>query len=140
MLNQNFVHQHAELLTQADAILTAVGQGNDDAIRDLPSMRLAFSRLVNSHCSVEIKLVNNRAETIEKDAEKTVLLRRFHDELLAWRADLMDCNAHWPQRRVAEDRGGFLAAFRGLTERLKARVSWEERTFYPAIFGQARRR
>lgn len=134
MSMQNFAHQHGELLAQADAIVRAVMAGTDTALRDLPALRLGFSRLVNSHCSVEIRLVNARAAEMEKDADKTKLLRRFHDELLMWRGDLMDCNARWPQRRVADDRAGFLAAFRGLNDRLKARVRWEEQVFYPAIF------
>lgn len=130
---QNFAHQHGELLAQADAILAAVAAGTDAALRDLPTMRLGFSRLVNSHCSVEIRLVNARTAQMEKNAERALLIRRFHDELLMWRGDLMDCNASWPQRRVAEDRAGFIAAFRGLADRLKARVRWEEQIFYPAI-------
>jgi hypothetical protein len=134
MTSQNFVHQHGELLAQADAILSAVSAGTEAALRDLPTLRLGFSRLVNSHCSVEIRMVNTRAAQMDKDAEKTQLIRRFHDELLMWRGDLMDCNANWPQRKVAEDRAGFIAAFRGLAERLKARVRWEEQVFYPAIF------
>ena len=140
MTSQNFVHQHGELLAQADAILSAVSVGSEPALRDLPALRLGFSRLVNSHCSVEIRMVNTRAAQMDKDAENTQLIRRFHDELLMWRGDLMDCNANWPQRRVAEDRAGFIAAFRGLTERLKARVRWEEQVFYPAIFATSRRR
>jgi len=140
MTSQNFVHQHGELLAQADAILSAVSVGSEPALRDLPTLRLGFSRLVNSHCSVEIRMVNTRAAQIDKDAENTQLIRRFHDELLMWRGDLMDCNANWPQRRVAEDRASFIAAFRGLTERLKARVRWEEQVFYPAIFAAPGRR
>lgn len=137
---QNFAHQHGELLAQADMILAAVAAGTDAALRDLPTLRLGFARLVNSHCSVEIRLVNTRSAQMEKDAEKAQLIRRFHDELLMWRGDLMDCNANWPQRRVAEDRAGFIAAFRGLADRLKARVRWEEQIFYPAIMNMPARR
>lgn len=135
MSNQSFAQQHGELLAQADAILIAATVGTEAALRDLPALRLAFSRLVNSHCSVEIRLVNSRAPQFDSDAERRQLIRRFHDELLMWRADLMDCNAIWPQRRVAQDRSGFIAAFRALADRLKARVRWEEEIFYPAILG-----
>lgn len=140
MSMQNFAQQHGELLAQADAILGAVTVGTEAALRELPGLRLGFSRLVNSHCSVEIRMVNTRAAEMDKDSEKAKLLRRFHDELLMWRGDLMDCNANWPQRRVAEDRAGFLSTFRGLNDRLKARVRWEEQVFYPAIFGLPARR
>lgn len=140
MSSQNFAHQHGELLAQADAILTAVTVGTEAAMRELPAQRLAFSRLVNSHCGVEIRLVNTRAPQFDQDAKSKQLIRRFHDELLMWRGDLMDCNAKWPQRRVAEDRAGFIAVFRGLADRLRARVRWEEESFYPAILGLPARR
>lgn len=140
MSTQNFAHQHGELLAQANAILTAVTVGTEAALRDLPALRLGFSRLINSHCSVEIRLVNARTPQFDQDADKRHLIRRFHDELLMWRGDLMDCNAKWPQRRVAEDRAGFLVVFRGLTDRLKGRVRWEEEIFYPAIMGIPARR
>ncbi|WP_446652851.1 hypothetical protein [Blastomonas sp.] len=140
MSSHNFAHQHGELLVQADAILTAVTVGTEAAMRDLPARRLAFSRLVNSHCSVEIRLVNTRTPLFDQDPKNRQLIRRFHDELLMWRGDLMDCNANWPQRRVAEDSAGFLAVFRGLTDRLKGRVRWEEEIFYPAIMGIPARR
>lgn len=140
MSSQNFVHQHGEMLAQAEAILTAVTVGTEATLRDLPALRLGFSRLVNSHCSVEIRLVNTRAPQFDQDTENRQLIRRFHDELLMWRGDLMDCNANWPQRRVAQDRSGFIAAFRALADRLKARVRWEEEIFYPAILGLPARR
>lgn len=140
MTSQNFVQQHGELVAQAEAILTAATVGTEAALRELPAMRLAFSRLVNSHCSVEIRLVNARSPQFDQDAEKRKLIRRFHDELLLWRGDLMDCNANWPQNKVAQDRVGFLATFRALTGRLRARVRWEEEIFYPAIMGLPARR
>lgn len=140
MGGQNFVHQHGELLAQAEAILTAARLGTEAALRDLPALRLGFSRLVNSHCSVEIRLVNTRASQFDQDTENRQLIRRFHDELLMWRGDLMDCNAKWPQQRVAQDRAGFITAFRALADRLRARVRWEEEIFYPAILGLPARR
>lgn len=140
MSTQNFAHQHGELLAHANAILTAVTVGTEAALHDLPALRLGFSRLVNSHCSVEIRMVNARSPEVDHDADKRKLIRRFHDELLMWRGDLMDCNAKWPQRKVEANRAGFLAAFRDLTNRLHGRVRWEEEVFYPAIMGIPARR
>jgi hypothetical protein len=140
MSTQTFAHQHGELLSHADAILAAAASGSEAALQDLPALRLAFARLVNSHCSVEIRMVNARAPQFDGDPEKRALIRRFHDELLMWRGDLMDCNANWPQRKVASDCAGFIAAFRGLADRLKARVRWEEQIFYPAVLAAPARR
>lgn len=137
---QTFAHQHGELLAHADAILSAAADGSEAALQDLPALRLAFARLVNSHCSVEIRMVNARTAQFDGDSDKRALVRRFHDELLMWRGDLMDCNATWPQRMVASDRAGFIAAFRALTDRLKARVRWEEQIFYPAVLTAPARR
>lgn len=140
MTNHDFAHQHAELLSQAEDILATAASGRIESLQDLPQKRLAFSRMVNAHCSVEIKVVNQTTTAATKTEETQTLLRRFHDELLAWRADLMNCNAQWPQSKVLADPQGFRTAFSGLEQRLKARVKWEERTFYPAIWGQAARR
>lgn len=140
MSTQTFAHQHGELLTHAEAILAAAANGSETELQNLPALRLAFARLVNSHCSVEIRMVNARAPQFDADSDRRALIRRFHDELLMWRGDLMDCNANWPQREVANDRAGFIADFRGLADRLKARVRWEEQVFYPAILAEPMRR
>jgi len=139
MTNHDFAHQHAELISQAEDILATAASGREQGLQDLPQKRLAFSRMVNAHCSIEIKLVNHTVAASTKPEQMHKLIRRFHDELLAWRADLMDINAQWPQQKVLADPQGFRAAFSGLEQRLKARVKWEERTFYPALWGQAAR-
>lgn len=114
--------------------------GSAEAMRELPTQRMALSKLVNLHCGEEIVVINARVREIEADPAKTALIRRFHDELLAWRGDLMECNAGWPHRKMLSDPRGFLAAFAGLNDRLKARVRWEEQAFYPAVLGQTIRR
>ncbi len=136
MTSQTFADHHDQLLQLSKTILETVSQGSPDSMQALSAQRIALSRLVNDHCGEEIKIVNSRAPALRSDPEKTALVRRFHDELLAWRGDLMECNANWPQRKVANDPRGFLTIFADLAKRLQARVQWEEQVFYPAVMGQ----
>lgn len=139
MPSPTFTDEHVQLLRLSKRILAAVNLGSPEAIEKLSVHRIALSKLVNQHCSQEIALVNARARELRGDPKKTAVIRRFHDELLAWRGDLMACNASWPQRKVASDPRGFSTVFSGLNDRLQARVRWEESVFYPAIFGTTAR-
>jgi hypothetical protein len=130
-----FSDHHDQLVAQAEQIIATVQADCAQVLNDLPAQRMMLSRLVNTHCSAEIAVINARTSSLDGCKTRAALVRRFHDELLAWRGDLMDCNAHWSQSRVAQDPQGFLAVFRGLADRLRARVQWEEQTFYPAIMG-----
>lgn len=130
-----FADHHDQLVGLAKGIVAAVSTGSSDALQDLPAQRMALSKMINRHCGEEIALINARAREVQSDPAKAALIRRFHDELLAWRGDLMECNAHWPQRKVTSDPSGFLTVFSGLSDRLQARVRWEEKEFYPAVMG-----
>ncbi|WP_017670207.1 hypothetical protein [Blastomonas sp. AAP53] len=136
MTSTAFADHHDQLVGMAKGIVATVSTGSSEALRDLPAQRMALSKMVNVHCGEEIALINAHAPRLRDDPAKTALIRRFHDELLAWRGDLMECNASWPQRKVTSDPDGFLTVFNGLSERLQARVRWEEKAFYPAVLGR----
>ena len=122
MSSKAFADHHDQLVGLAKGIVATVTMGSSDALQDLPAQRMALSKMVNRHCGEETALINTRARDLQGDPTKTALIRRFHEELLAWRGDLMECNAHWPQRAVASDPHGFLSVFSGLSDRLQARV------------------
>lgn len=136
MTSKAFADHHDQLVGLAKGIVVTVTTGSSDALQHLPAQRMALSKMVNRHCGEEIALINARARELQSDPTKAALIRRFHDELLAWRGDLMECNASWPQRAVVSDPRGFLSVFTGLSDRLQARVRWEEDEFYPAVMGQ----
>lgn len=138
MAFQLFSEQHQELADVARAILahvTGLAQGKAAAAADpLPALRLAFSRTVAAHCSAEIDYLREHVKIHPQVAiDRADLIRRFHDELLAWRAALMELNAHWPAKRVAQSPDDFLKVFAPLAEDLFARLHWEEQEFYPKV-------
>ncbi|MDM7956932.1 hypothetical protein [Blastomonas sp.] len=141
MAFQLFSEQHQALDDVARAILAHVSgltDGKSVAGTDpLPALRLAFSRTVAAHCSAEIDYLREHVKSHPQVAiDRADLIRRFHDELLAWRAALMELNAHWPAKRVAQNPDDFLAVFAPLAEDLFARLRWEEQEFYPKVLGR----
>lgn len=136
-----FSAQHIELADIARDIVahvSALANGTGAAARDpLPALRLAFSRAGGAHCSAEIDCLREHLQSHpDVAAERADMIRRFHDELLAWRGSLMDCNAHWPARRVVESPAAFLDVFTPLADALYARLRWEEQEFYPKVLGR----
>lgn len=142
-----FSAQHQEMTDVAQAIVAhaamlAADSGDEGQVRPdrhdpLPEMRLALSRQIGGHCAAEIDLLKdhlNRYPQIAADCAD--LVRRYHDELLAWRGMLMECNASWPARQVKDNPRGFLAVFRPIVEALVERIRWEEQEFYPRVFGR----
>jgi hypothetical protein len=137
-----FSAQHEEMASVARAILAHVvrlAAGDPEPANDpLPALRLTLSRTVGHHCSAEIDVLNAHLKSHPQvAAERADLVRRYHDELLAWRGSLMECNPNWPARRVIENPAAFLSAFRPIAEALYERVRWEEQEFYPKVLGRA---
>ncbi|MFN3474211.1 MAG: hypothetical protein ACK4ZW_09210 [Blastomonas sp.] len=142
MVFRLFSVQHQELAGLARAILahaTALAQGKPaEAADPLPALRLTFSRTVAAHCSAEIDYLRAHiADNPHVATERADLIRRFHDELLAWRGALMELNAHWPAKRVAQSPDDFLKAFSPLAAALFTRLRWEEQEFYPKVLGRS---
>lgn len=126
---------HASRLTNRNE---SDGTEKDNGEDPLPRLRMALSRQVAGHCSAEIDLLNDRLRQQPQIAvEHAYLVRRYHDELLARRGSLMECNANWSTRRITDNPGGFLASFKPLADALIERVRWEEQEFYPKVFGRA---
>lgn len=141
MAFQQFSEQHQALADVARSILThvdALAKGKPvDALDPLPALRLAFSRTVAVHCSSEIDYLRAHIQGHPQVAiERADLIRRFHDELLAWRGALMELNAHWPAKQVAQSPADFLKVFTPLANDLFARLHWEEQEFYPKVLGR----
>lgn len=136
-----FTAQHADMASVAQGIMAHVetltaGQPYDGH-DPLPALRLALSKGVANHCSAEIDVLRRQLERHPDIAiSKAAMVRRYNDELLAWRGSLMECNANWPARRVTEDPAAFLDAFRPIVAALTARIRWEEQEFYPQVLGR----
>ncbi|WP_373488817.1 hypothetical protein [Blastomonas sp.] len=136
-----FPHQHDEMVAIAEAILTTVKArietSSSDADSQLPALRMALSRQVATHCAAEVELLQEHLKLNPKVAvDSAPLIRRFFDELLSWRCSLMECNASWPAKRIAQEPQGFVEVFTPLVEALRARVAWEESEFYPRVLGR----
>lgn len=118
--------------------VTALSRGRAlEADDPLPGLRLTLSRTVASHCSAEVDLLRDHLQRNPQiGIDKAELVRRYHDELLAWRGALMECNADWPARRVTQEPSRFLDAFRPLADALYERIRWEEQEFYPKVLGR----
>lgn len=146
MAFQLFSEQHHALADVARSILTHVdamakGAGEEgvpaESLDPLPALRLAFSRTVATHCSSEIDYLRAHTQAHPQVAiDRADLIRRFHDELLAWRGALMELNAHWPAKRVTQQPADFLKVFAPLADDLFARLRWEEEEFYPKVLGR----
>lgn len=130
-----FAGHHDQLIELADAILTLSADGSAEALTLLQTQRIALSKSVSEHCAAEIAHLPAQAREPQADPHKAMLLREYHSGLLAWRGALMECNANWPSRRIADEPGGFVRVFEKLATSLRDRVRWEEQEFYPAIFG-----
>lgn len=130
-----FAHQHSHMVEIAESILQVARERADDAASRLTQLRLKLSRQVREHCDTELSLINARRGST--DARQAELIRRYHDDLLRWRHDLIECNSAWPPKRVFADSAGFTQAFSGIAIRLRERVRWEEEEFYPAVLLRA---
>ena len=131
-MSVRFTHQHSRMVELADTILTIARDGPPDATERLTRARLGLSREVSEHCRVELADLNARRPDI-RDARGQALVKKYHDDLMAWRHDLVACNSKWPPQRVLAEPRAFAAEFSGLAERLRERVRWEEDEFYPAV-------
>lgn len=133
-MTTQFKHQHGDMIDTAASILDAAHGGGADAAIALTRARLKLSREVSRHCTEEIAFLNARRPA-GAPAYAAALVRKYHDDLLRWRHDLIACNSNWPPVRVLADPHVFAAEFGGLTDRLRERVRWEEEEFYPVLFG-----
>jgi hypothetical protein len=136
-----FCAQHSQMAETAQAIIdtlmASVSERDATGHDALPALRLELSRCVANHCSAEIALLRDHLKQHPDIAvTHSPLVRRYHDELLAWRGALMECNANWPAKRIAKDPAAFLAVFRPLVDALHERVRWEEQVFYPQVLGR----
>ncbi|GGB57952.1 hypothetical protein GCM10010833_10920 [Blastomonas aquatica] len=103
----------------------------------LPGLRWTLSRTVANHCSAEVELLRDHLQRNPQiGIDRADMVRRYHDELLAWRSALMECNADWPPKRVTQEPSGFLDVFRPLADALYQRIRWEEHEFYPKVLGR----
>lgn len=131
---EKFTHHHAEMAQIANTILDLASAGSLSEIALLQSKRIELSKLVADHCALEgAHLQKHQAQS--NHPQKAALLRKFHGDLLAWRGALMECNANWPAKSIVQNPAGFRAVFGKLIKQLNDRIQWEEREFYPAIFG-----
>ena len=124
--------QHREMLDLARAILQVVEEFPARSSDKLNRARLALSRTVTAHCKAEAALLEQCSEQIKPE-----IMRRYHDELLAWRYGLIACNTDWPPERVWDEPAGFKAAFRKIVDALQARILWERSAIYPIILHKA---
>ena len=127
-----FTHQHHHMVELADAILSVARDAPPDATERLTTARLKLSREVSEHCRDELADLQARRPDVG-DAREQALVRKYHDDLLAWRHDLIACNSNWPPARVLNEPRAFAAEFSPIAERLRERVRWEEEEFYPAV-------
>lgn len=139
---RKFCAQHNEMASVAQAILDHVTALDGAEVHDghdpLPALRLTLSREVADHCSLEIDVLRKRLKSHPQVAvDKADIVRRYHDELLAWRGSLVQCNADWPAKSVNQNPSGFLEAFRPIADALFARIRWEEGEFYPKVLGRS---
>ena len=131
-MSVRFTHQHDSMVELADEILSVARDAPPNATERLTRARLRLSREVGEHCRVELADLNARRPDI-RDAHGQAMVRRYHDDLLRWRHDLIACNSNWPPARVLNEPRAFAGEFSGIAERLRERVRWEEEEFYPAI-------
>ena len=130
-MSSGFASQHDCMVDIADAILRTAKDRDAAAATRLTQLRLRLSREITDHCGAEVALINaRRGETSERQG---ALIRKYHDDLLKWRHDLIACNSDWPPRRVFDDPAGFSRDFGAIAARLRERVRWEEQEFYPAV-------
>jgi hypothetical protein len=129
-MRNDFEHDHGEMIAIAEAILALLQRPDAEIVRELNRLRQALSASVATHCAEEAALLARRSFA-GRDAE--AIVRRYYDELLAWRAALTACNSAWPVSHVVGARTAFAAAFRPIVAALRERVRWEEDVFYPAM-------
>lgn len=131
-MSVRFTHQHSQMVELADTILSIARDAPPDAAERMTRARLQLSREVSEHCRVELADLNARRPDV-RDARGRALVRKYHDDLMAWRNDLVTCNSNWPPHRILTEPRSFAAEFTGIAERLRERVRWEEEEFYPAV-------
>lgn len=131
-MREVFDAQHQEMLDLATSILTIVDDCPSRSSERLNRSRLALSKAVTAHCKDEAALLQSASDAVPVD-----IMRRYHDELLKWRHDLIACNSDWPPERVWSDPAGFKAAFRPVIDGLRSRITWERNIVYPVILPKA---
>ena len=90
------------------------------------------SKAVTAHCKEEAIMLQSAGDAVPAD-----IMRRYHDELLRWRHDLIACNSEWSPDKVWRDPQGFKSAFRPIVDALRARILWERSFLYPVILPRA---
>ena len=123
-----FDAQHREMLELTAAILAIVNDCPSRSSDQLNRLRLALSKTVTGHSKQESALLRAAGDAVPAD-----IARRYHDELLKWRHELIACNSDWPPDRVWNDPRGFKEAFKPIVDALRARLSWEQGVVYPVI-------
>lgn len=130
-MKEKFKIQHRQMVELANAILILVRSRPSNASDELNRHRLRLSRAVSAHCTEESEILRT-AEGVPDNVR-----RRYHDELLKWRHELIACNSGWPPQRVWQDPAGFAAAFRPIVVALSKRIEWEHEVFYPLVLAAA---
>jgi len=131
-MREVFDAQHREMLDLATAILAVVDDCPSRSSDPLNRLRLALSKKVTVHCQEEAIALQASRDIVPPE-----IMRRYHDELLKWRRDLISCNSDWPPERVWSDPSGFKSAFRPVANALRARILWEQGCLYPIIMPSA---
>lgn len=124
--------QHNEMIDLANAIIAAVDDRGSNRSVQLNRLRLSLSKAVTAHCRQEAALLEQAGDRIPDG-----IRRRYHDELLKWRHELIACNSAWPPERVWGNPIDFKAAFRPIAKALDARVAWERVAVYPVLLPEA---
>ena len=126
---------HEDIGALADRIAGMAGAADSFSPSEIAKARLDLCKRVKLHNAEDLEgLAAVGSEVRRRHAE---LFRRFEEGVSDWHHASIAFNCDWPLTRVAEDPAGFLAAFRQLTVRLRARMHWEDAYFYPTVLGAA---
>ena len=132
----SFSEQHHELVQIAASIMQRAKENTPASIVALTQLRLALSRSLRKHVTAEVSLVRRAGKT-HGDAPASDILRKYHDELLAWQGLLIKCNVKWSPKAISAHPQGFIDEYQPIYRALKERVRWEEEVFYPYILSVA---
>jgi hypothetical protein len=135
-MQTSFSEQHAGLISIGKAIIAHARENSAASLAALAQARLTLSQAVQTHVQAEQALIRSDGGN-PRDEASVAVVRKYHDELLAWRRLLIDCNAKWPLKAIGEDAEGFIRDYMPIYRALEERVRWEEEVFYPCILSAA---
>ena len=134
-MSVTFAQQHHGLVKIAREIVDSVLRITAASIQDFTSLRLELARAIQKHVHDEIALIR-QLDRSDRGSDQKALISKYHDDLLAWRMLLAECNAKWPTASVMADPKGFLSDFQPIQRALAQRVKWEEEIFYPQVLSR----